>query len=291
MGLWGSHGPRLLPKLAEKIVGCLDPNEVPLVNKAAAAQFRAPHHTTYRLSQPVPPHAFAAHWLAPGATRGLTLQRRRQLLSLTAASGVVANLEVAVQAAGCLLTAGVLEAAAKAGQLGSCVWLWEHGCPAAKGYDNLLAAAASGGHRHVSAARGTVAAVEYLLLGEAGVVMDGNTGLQGVLDSVRARHLPVLRVLHAAGMAVDAAHCAVEAARNGHLHVLAWLVGTFGSEAVGMDSSLFYAAASSGSMGLMAWLRERGCGWDASASASAASSGCEEAVEWLVAQGCPVEVG
>ncbi|KXZ49369.1 hypothetical protein GPECTOR_22g963 [Gonium pectorale] len=98
---------QLLPELADKVVGYLDPNEMPifrLVNKAAAAQFRGPDHTTFRLSQPVPPHAFAAHWLAPGATRGLPLGRRRQLLCLTAASGVVANLEVAVRAAGCLLT-------------------------------------------------------------------------------------------------------------------------------------------------------------------------------------------
>ncbi|KXZ47192.1 hypothetical protein GPECTOR_37g198 [Gonium pectorale] len=85
----------------------LDSNEVPsfrLVNKASASQFRAPHHITYRLSQPVPPDAFAAHWLAPGSIRGLTLARRRQLLSLTATSDVVANLEVAKKAAGCLLT-------------------------------------------------------------------------------------------------------------------------------------------------------------------------------------------
>ncbi|KXZ45011.1 hypothetical protein GPECTOR_59g618 [Gonium pectorale] len=431
--------PQLLPELAEKIVGCLDPNEVPsfrLVNKAAAAQFRAPYHTTYRLSQPVPPHAFAAHWLAPGATRGLTLQRRQQLLSLTAASGVVANLEVAVQAAGCLLTAGVFEAAAEAGQLDSCMWLREHGCPTVSAHETrsgILAAAAFGGHRHVcerlsgldatchffaaaeaargghvglmewllqrrseldaamhpqikkqclvagvahgcdlptlqrlwqgrdglneaaktgalraatssptpdwaakvewleaqgcprdspwqvaerpdavarlawlrsrgfpldthcvnaAAARGNVAAVEYLL-GEAGVRTASSDQRTVIGGAAGGGHLVVLQALHAAGWPIGTAtNCALAArlaASHGHLHVLAWLVETFGAEAVGMGPDLLEAAAESGSVELMAWLRERGCGWDADCYYGAIVSGCEEAVGWLVAQGCPVE--
>ncbi|KXZ45028.1 hypothetical protein GPECTOR_59g636 [Gonium pectorale] len=425
----------LLPELAEKIVGCLDPNEVPsfrLVNKAAAAQFRAPHHTTYRLSKPVPPHAFAAHWLAPGATRGLTLKRRRQLLSLTAASGVVANLEVAVQAAGCLLTAGVFEAAAKAGQLDSCVWLREHGCPAIEAYADysfLLSAAASGGHKHVcewllgldlawrwdgvdDAARGghvelmqwllqrraemngdanpsfnkgpviacvaygcdlptlqrlwqaggeldewskaealtaatgsptpdwaakvewleaqgcprrsanqaaqrpdavarlawlrargfpleplaanaaafagNVAAVQYLL-GEADVRLGEDEQKSIANFALSFGHLPVLQALHAAGLPVGASYPARAAACGGHLHVVAWLVETFGAEAMRMDAHLYQAAAASGNVQQLTWLRERGCEWDSCATTCAAKSGCEEAVEWLVAQGCPVE--
>ncbi|KXZ55108.1 hypothetical protein GPECTOR_3g261 [Gonium pectorale] len=145
--------PQLPTELAEKVVSCLDPNELPvfrLVSKAAATQFRGPNHTTFRLSQPVPPHAFAAHWLAPGATRGLNLKQRRQLLCLTAASGVVANLELAMQAAGCLLTYDVFRAAASAGQLASCKWLLQQGCPAQYfEHSGLLSAAAKGGHRHV----------------------------------------------------------------------------------------------------------------------------------------------
>ncbi|KXZ45039.1 hypothetical protein GPECTOR_59g647 [Gonium pectorale] len=411
---------QLLPELAEKI--------------AAAAQFRAPHHTTYRLSKPVPPHAFAAHWLAPGATRGLTLQRRRQLLSLTAASGVVANLEVAVQAAGCLLTYDVLRSAAKAGQLDSCVWLREHGCPTEdddSDCSGLLAAAASGGHRHVcewllglgltwrssgadqaargghvglmewllqrrpeltvirnpgsekrlliagvahgcdlltlqrlwrgwgnldeptkgealkaagggptpdwaakvewlmaqgcqrrscpwpavecpdavarlawlrargfpfkpfcvnvAAATGNAAAVQYLL-GEAGVRLSSLDPRNVAGPAARGGHLAVLQALHAAGwLRHNAADCARTAASYGHLHVLAWLVETFGAEAVRMDTGLFNAAAASGSVPLMAWLRERGCGWGRGALTAAAESGCEEAVEWLLARGCPVE--
>ncbi|KXZ45040.1 hypothetical protein GPECTOR_59g648 [Gonium pectorale] len=425
---------QLLPELVEKIVGCLDRNEVPsfrLVNKAAAAQFRAPHHTTYRLSKPVPPHAFAAHWLAPGATRGLTLKRRRQLLSLMAASGVVANLEVAVQAAGCLLTYDVFKSAVKAGQLDSCVWLREHGCPVIRGaVCPLLGSAALGGHRPVcewllglgltwftsgvseaargghmglmewllqqqpeltvimdpedetalliagvahscdlttlqrlwwrwgeleelakamameaaagsptpdwaakvewlvaqgcpresprqaaerpdavarlawlqargiplnfisviSAAKtGNAAAVQYLL-GEAGVRLSSLDLRDMIGPAATGGHLAVLQALHAAGWPENiAADCARTAASHGHLHVLAWLVETFGAEAVEMDTGLFNAAAASGSVPLMAWLRERGCGWGRGALTAAAESGCEEAVEWLLARGCPVE--
>ncbi|KXZ42159.1 hypothetical protein GPECTOR_193g316 [Gonium pectorale] len=286
--------PQLLPELAEKIVSCLDPNEVPsfrLVNKASASQFRAPHHTTIHLSQPVPPHAFAAHWFAPGAVRGLTLARRRQLLSLTAASGVVANLEMAERAAGCLATterlwrgAGEVDSWSKHWSVAAAVgsptpdwaakvqWLEAQGCP--RNMPMTEAQRPDAVARLVwlrarsfppqpvelqqAAAAGNVAAVQYLL------------GQLGVLP-------------------VDAIDCARQAARNGHLHVLIWLVGTFGAGAVRMGPDLLVAAAESGSVQLMAWLRERGCGWDASAITKAADSGCEEAVEWLVAQGCPVQ--
>ncbi|KXZ42200.1 hypothetical protein GPECTOR_184g269 [Gonium pectorale] len=125
------------------------------VNKATAERLVGPQHTVIRLSQPVPPHAFAAHWLAPGATRGLTLQRRKQLLSLTAASGVLPNLEVALQAAG--LVGGVAEAfgaAAGAGQLSTCQWLRDYSRDTEDLRDacrvgNALVAAASGGQQHV----------------------------------------------------------------------------------------------------------------------------------------------
>ncbi|KXZ46040.1 hypothetical protein GPECTOR_47g315 [Gonium pectorale] len=146
----------LLPGIAERVASFMDHNEVVLNFSrvdGATWTLRSRGYQALRLSQPVPPHVFSAHWLAPGATRCLTLARRRQLMSLTAASGVVANLDVAHQAAGCLLTYKVFEAAAAAGKLASCQWLLEHGCPT---FDprcmqgsNLLSAAASGGHRHV----------------------------------------------------------------------------------------------------------------------------------------------
>ncbi|KXZ54109.1 hypothetical protein GPECTOR_5g211 [Gonium pectorale] len=433
---------QLLPELTEKIVSFLDPNEVPsfrLVSKAAATQFRGATQTTIRLSRPVPPHAFAAHWLAPGATRGLTLERRRQLLRLTAASGVVANLGVALQAAGCLLTADVFEEAAATGQLDSCQWLLERGCPLADedigglGVSWLLAAAAGGGHRHVcewllglgaawkscgageAARSGHVGLAEWLLqrlpqldvrdgaeseklrllegvahgcdlatlqrlwrgCGELGagakeetlaaaagsptpdwaakvewLEAQGCRPFDGVawraaacpdaaerLVWLRARGYPLtpwaidvaardlnvpavryllsceqqqtvwhfdsaltraacgkgqletLQALRADGWPMDAASCAFAAARAGHLHVLAWLAeacGRHGALLCGRGE-LLEAAAESGSVELLAWLRARGCGWGGEELTSAAEAGCGAAVEWLVAQGCPVE--
>ncbi|KXZ48708.1 hypothetical protein GPECTOR_26g611 [Gonium pectorale] len=147
---------QLPPDVLARIASMLDCNEVAAtfrgINKVAAVQFNDPKHTTVRLSQPVPPEAFATKWLAPGATRALTLKQRRQLLCLTAASGLVANLEVALQAVGCPLTYQVFEAAAAAGKLESCQWLWERDCPKSpKGEyaSGFLAAAAGAGHQHV----------------------------------------------------------------------------------------------------------------------------------------------
>mgnify|MGYP001807509989 CR=1 FL=1 len=59
--------------------------------------------TTIRLSQPVPTHAFAWRWSGPAsAARAATmpLARRRQLLTLTASSGVLENYMTAHAAAG-----------------------------------------------------------------------------------------------------------------------------------------------------------------------------------------------
>ncbi|KXZ51129.1 hypothetical protein GPECTOR_13g616 [Gonium pectorale] len=94
-----------LPGLVERFASLLHPNEVictlRCVDKATAEQFRGrPEFASVRLSRPVPPHAFTARWAAPGAMRDLTLAQRKQLLRLTAASGVVANLEVALEAVG-----------------------------------------------------------------------------------------------------------------------------------------------------------------------------------------------
>ncbi|KXZ47937.1 hypothetical protein GPECTOR_31g299 [Gonium pectorale] len=136
-----------IPDLVERIARHLPPNELPctlrLVDKATAALFSGPHHTTVRLSQPVPHHAFAQAWGQPSAAQPLTLAQRQQLLCLTAATGVTPNLELLLSVAVYLLTtAHPMEAAASAGQLATCLRLRQAGCP----WDRALVAAAGAGH-------------------------------------------------------------------------------------------------------------------------------------------------
>ncbi|KXZ43938.1 hypothetical protein GPECTOR_77g34 [Gonium pectorale] len=433
--------PELLPELEEKIFSFLGPNDIPIfrqINKAAAAQFCEPQHKTFRLSAPVSSQAFAAHWLAPGATKGLTLSRRRQLLCLVAASGVVANLKLAVVAAGCLPTLEVFKAAAAAGKLDACMWLREQGCSMASSWhrgSDLLAAAAGGGHRHVcewllglglawssdgaaAAARsGHLDLMEWLLeqrpplsegrYGDAdstkkelilGVVHGCDlptlkrlwTGWGEISDSMKwgalaaaagsptpdwaakvewleaqgcprtpfscgeaARrpdaeavdrlawllqrgypvsapaikasalagnveafsylmgalrdpeyqseyadvglhasiggNLQILQTLQAFGWLSDPPGCAQQLAGRGRVEALAWLVETRGNAALHLHPYLVNAAAASGSVEMLAWVRALGLPWNRTTLWTAITVGCAEAAEWLVARGCRIE--
>ncbi|KXZ41486.1 hypothetical protein GPECTOR_438g320 [Gonium pectorale] len=454
---WSSSvWPQLLPELAERIVGFMDRNDLAAtfrqVNKATAEHFSSPQHITIYITEPVPPHTFTAHWLAPGATRGLTLERRWKLVRLVAASGLLPNLEVALQAAG--FTRAVAEAfnaAAGAGQLQTCQWLWEYSRSHTEDFhdavraDDALKLAAGGGHRHVcewllalerhkdalhvpvaivAATGGHADLAEWLLqkctpraeqsaaflravahgcdllvlqrawlrfgpasldmnakeallahaacsptpdwaakvewldaqgcsLGAAGAggaastyetaaslpddgealarltwlrrrgyeineaavlaaACNGNTAALRYLlaemptsevtrydtaacglVAAQAGHLAALQALHAAGSAISVTKCAIAAASGGHLHVLTWLLeGQWGMlvERLMMEEALIVAAAESGSVELLAWLRQHGCPWDCEVLLAAVKSGCEAALEWLVQQGCPMEV-
>ncbi|KXZ49043.1 hypothetical protein GPECTOR_23g13 [Gonium pectorale] len=435
--------PQLPPELAERIVSSLDHNEIAgtfcRVNKATAERFSGPQQTTIRLSERVPTHAFAAHWLAPGATRGLTLEQRKRLVRLVAASDVLANLEVALQAAGFVAAVHeAFDAAAGAGHLSTCQWLWDYSRGRTEDfyapYAHLaVASAAGGGHRHVcewllsidpkapastaiKAARGGhadlaewlfqqgpplsavsfymsevahgcdlpvlqrawlrlgpslsphsketllssaassptpdwAAKVEWLEAlgcrpgttaalyaaelpdcGEAlarltwlrgrgypvdGAVVaaaacNGNTaalqalltevpvddndvnaevawGYTAAMDAAAGGHLTALQALHAAGCPMQEYLGALAplAARAGHLHVLVWLLGPQWAEPVVLDEYVFTAAVASGSVELLAWLRQRGCPWGSSAFAAAAEAGGVELLAWLRQRGCP----
>ncbi|GLC49925.1 hypothetical protein PLESTB_000323600 [Pleodorina starrii] len=136
-----------LPGIVVCIARHLPLNEVAstlrLIDKATSDQFAT--HRTLRLSLPSPIHVFRERWGRPGAFRALTRKQRLQLLCLTAASGSVANLEVALVSAGLDLRCELLEAAAAAGQLDMCKVLRARGCP----WGRSLSAAAEAGHRHV----------------------------------------------------------------------------------------------------------------------------------------------
>ncbi|KXZ55218.1 hypothetical protein GPECTOR_3g360 [Gonium pectorale] len=379
--------PQLLPELAEHIVSYLDQIDIAAtfrqVNKAAAEHFGGPQHVTIRLAEPVPPHAFAAQWLAPDAARGLALERRKKLVRLVAASGVLPNIEVALQAAGFVGAArAAFGAAAGAGQLSMCQWLRDYSLRTADPHDALrvdeaMRAAAGGGHRHVCewlllidpralrsmiisvAARGghwelAEWLIQQRLPGERDSYMPDVaygcdlSALQRALARYRQTDIGMADMVWQRGLLCEAAgsptpdwaakveeqgcprthstaraaaelpddskalarltwlrgrgyqasytvasDVAPKAARAGHLHVLAWLLDEHGAEPVGqlLNPALFAAAAASGSVEVMAWLRQRGCPWGRGAYSGAAEAGCEAALEWLVEQGCPMEEG
>ncbi|KXZ47029.1 hypothetical protein GPECTOR_38g266 [Gonium pectorale] len=253
---------RQLPlDVLERIASKLSPNEpaatLRLIDKAAS-QLRGPNYTTIRLSQPVPPNVFATRWLAPGGMRGLTLRQRRRLVSLTAASGVMPNLEAAMQAAGVAPTYEVFEAAAAAGRLEPCQWLLGLGCERSEGpIRSVLAAAAGAGHHPVC---------DWL----------------GALD-------------WSPNQVVEAA---VAALRGGHAELADWLLLRFEvseSRASWRRTDLTCAVAAGCDLaGLQRYVKQRGWGRERVscqevALAAAAGSGTPDwvaKVEWLEARGC-----
>ncbi|GLC40815.1 hypothetical protein PLESTB_000019800 [Pleodorina starrii] len=132
--------------LIKRIADCLPPAEIActfrLINKAAAKLF--PAQPAVHLSEPVPCHFFVWYWSRPEeALHNLTLKQRRQLLVLTARSGCLANLKVALDASGCPLTEEVFDAAAVGGHLHTCQWLLARFCPRGR---TAVSAAARAGH-------------------------------------------------------------------------------------------------------------------------------------------------
>ncbi|GLI62253.1 hypothetical protein VaNZ11_004858 [Volvox africanus] len=114
-----------------------------LVNSKTAKQFSGIR--TISLSFPVPTKTFKDGWGKPECYSTYTRKQRLQILSLTAKSGVIANLEVALDNAGLVVTSELLKAAAAAGHLDVCILLRKRG----SAWGEALVAAARGGHRHI----------------------------------------------------------------------------------------------------------------------------------------------
>ncbi|GLC35247.1 hypothetical protein PLESTB_000585600 [Pleodorina starrii] len=127
----GASWDSLTPELVELVASCLPPNEVActlrLLNKSLAKQLQ--RWTSVTLSRPVPPHAFARHWGDERVTHALPRKQRQRLLCLTACSGAISNLDVAVSAVGFPLTKEVFHAAAASGHVHVCEWLHDRRCP------------------------------------------------------------------------------------------------------------------------------------------------------------------
>ncbi|KXZ45935.1 hypothetical protein GPECTOR_49g519 [Gonium pectorale] len=116
----------------------------------------------------------------------MDLARRRQLLCLAAASGVVPNLSAALQAAGCAPVYDVFLAAAAAGQLAACRWFLQQGCPIPHDDGQAYMAACCNGDMATAVLRRRLG-VPWGPPGEA------------VYDAVERSPLPMLRWLLEAG--------------------------------------------------------------------------------------------
>ncbi|EFJ41405.1 hypothetical protein VOLCADRAFT_107723 [Volvox carteri f. nagariensis] len=204
----GHSWDNLTADLVERVVSFLDPNEVVCtvkeINKAMASQFR--EKVAIRLSQPVPHHAFNRHWSLPEAVHNLTRSKRRELVVLTARSGSLANLQVAVKAASCELSWKVSNAAAEGGNIEMCQWLQGKDCFFLS--EQAAAAAARGGHLET---------VRWLLQQERDFRELRRAGSQAFIAAACAGHQTVCEGLLEDGTPLKHWRCLPGAARGGHV--------------------------------------------------------------------------
>ncbi|PNH11306.1 Ankyrin repeat domain-containing protein [Tetrabaena socialis] len=200
-----------LPEVVHHFASFLGGNEqactLRLVNKATATQFRGPQHTTIRLSQQVPHHAFAWRWGGGGATRGLTVRQRQQLPCLTARSGSIANLALLLARDDLTspLEHRVMVDAVEAGQLEACRWLLQQGCLWS---DGVLDVAAGAGHKEVC---------EWLL------AVGGTFSADPVRYAAAGGHWELCEWLLAQDCSVED-QAAIAAARGGYMGLIDWLL-------------------------------------------------------------------
>ncbi|EFJ41402.1 hypothetical protein VOLCADRAFT_98629 [Volvox carteri f. nagariensis] len=219
----GHSWDNLTADLVERVVSFLDPNEVVStvkeINKAMASHFR--EKVAIRLSQPVPHHAFNRHWSRPEAVHNFTRSKRRELVLLTARSGSLANLQVAVKAASCELSWQVFDAAAEGGHLEMCQWLQEEDFP----IDSFAA---------VKAARsGHLQTVRWLLQQEDDFHARRSIRCSSFIAAACAGHQTVCEGLledEGGTLGKLLRTCPADAAHSGHVGLTHWLLQRSGPE-------------------------------------------------------------
>ncbi|PNH05310.1 Ankyrin repeat domain-containing protein [Tetrabaena socialis] len=271
------HGPSRiwLPELVQHYAERLPPNEsavtLRLVNKATSAHFRAPQHTTVRLSLPVPHHAFVWRWGREEALSGLTWSQREKLPRLTARSGSIANLEVLLAREDAYSrpqsTQALIEAAG-AGQLEACRWLRQQGCP----WDEwVLRKAAGGGHRAVS---------EWLLA-------IGCPWSEGAIpEAARGGHVGLVDWLLGTGRSPNVAGLLAGAAEGCDLPTLQRLHHTY-LDSVGtvLPSGNLAVMVSAASSPTADWRAKRGYPLTPSAALAVGTSGAVDVLQYVLDAG------
>ncbi|KAG2491679.1 hypothetical protein HYH03_010047 [Edaphochlamys debaryana] len=142
------HGWSVL-RLASEYLTPQERNCLRSVCKATAVVFEP---VPLPLSEPYPRWLFTQCWSAPGACNALTYAQRVKLLALTARSGELDNLAVAVAVAGLARPTPLLTSAAASDNLPACRWLADARLLPAdslKDWSRVLEAAATGGHRRI----------------------------------------------------------------------------------------------------------------------------------------------
>ncbi len=282
------------------ILSLLPPNEralsIRLVSPGARDAFSKPPHSTASLSQPLPPHAVP--WaLAVGKqhVRQLPFRHKLQLLCTAAASGCEVNLEVAMSLMQPSIFPEMLHdwrsysgpdpgvSAVQAGYPQLLGWLLRH-CPGLLHPGKVLAAAA----RHCDLA-GLQTTWETLHGQE-----DSRTGgsSNGSSSSSSKGSSSSSSSIHNLITPAELLHAAAESATSDSVAKMEWVVATAGGSCR-MRSSVAEAAARSGDLGRLRWLRERGCPVGLFSVLESALGHADLAVaQWLVDEaGCRLPAG
>lgn len=297
--------PKIPQALEDKIISQIPFNEIVctlrLLSKAAAAHFPGHGHAVVSLSKPIPHHAFKwkyAHGLP--VWRSLTIVKRRKLLCHIAASGDLANLDLAVSASGLLLSGErtsilVLDAAAHAGHGYVCHWLRNHGC--VWNQDSVLMAACAayrGGH--LSLARYLESELHsfgpetemwpiYYRLELRNAAVEG-CSLQELQDLWQIMGLQPSKpgCIQAASEASAALAAAARSPSPDWRTKLVWLEAQLPRPVYKSPEACQAAAALPDAVERLRWLQQRGYPADNNAALSAAQAGNMEALQYLLEQ-------
>ncbi len=263
-GAVGAAIPSLPTAVQHYILSLLPPNKRALsgrlVDKEASDALK--DDCTIYLSQPLPPHA--APWVPQLGLKPLrhkTIEQKLRLLCTAASSGSVVNL-----VAWAILQPSIYpemfntrvffaypypdpgEAAAKAGHIHLLGWLVRH-CPILLRPVRVLQAAA----HHCDLA-----------------------GLQAAWEALQGESAIFLPVLNRSVLNAAAESCTPDAVAK-----MEWVL-TAGAATCRTDDTTAAAAARSGDLGRLRWLRERGCSFDSKAVVRALQHAELPAVQWLV---------
>ncbi len=279
---------QLLPTTVQlHILDLLPPNSRALSGRlvskdARDALINGVEHCTVSLSQPLPAHA------VPGAlaawqqhAQQLPFAHKLQLLSTAAASGCEGNLEVALAVLQPSIFPEVLRvgrpyggpdpgvSAVKAGHPQLLGWLQRH-CPGLLHPGRVLAAAAR--HCNLAGLQATWKALQGQHDSRLGR-SSSNTG-----SSIRIHHVIAPGELFCAA----AGSATVDAVAK-----MQWVLATAGSSC-SLNSDIAEAAARSGDLGRLRWLREKGFGLS-SVLETALEHAHLSVAQWLVDEaGCPL---